>query len=290
MYEKIVIASDLSEATNHVINCVKDLKEMGTKEVILFHALGIRHLDALQYDLVRYAEPVLFEQQELLKRLGFSVKIAIGKDGIVWELNRVVEKENASLVVIGTHGRGMAFDTLLGGEAHKIVHNARFPLLIIRLQLVEGKGEQICAADCLSLSRKILYLTDFSDTAQRAFTHLVKMVEIGAHRISLLHVQDQTRIEKHLRDRLEEFNAIDTERLEMLKSTLISKGAREVDILLKYGMPVNQILKVSKEDDYSFILMGSQGRGYVKESFLGSVSNNVVRRATLPVLLIPALR
>jgi len=116
------------------------------------------------------------------------------------------------------------------------------------------------------------------------------MVETGAQRISLLHVQDQTRIEKHLRDRLEEFNAIDTERLEMLKSTLISKGAREVDILLKYGMPVNQILKVSKEDDYSFILMGSQGRGYVKESFLGSVSNNIVRRAALPVLLIPALR
>jgi len=290
MYEKIVIASDLSEATSHVINCVQDLKKMGTKEVILFHALGIRHLDALQYDLVRYAEPVLFEQQELLKRLGFSVKIAIGKDGIVWELGRVVEKENASLVVIGTHGRGMAFDTLLGGEAHKIMHNARFPLLIIRLQLVMGEGEEKCAVNCLSLSRKILYVTDFSDTAQRAFTHLVKMVEIGAQRISLMHVQDQTRIEKHLRDRLEEFNAIDTERLEMLKNTLISKGAREVDILLNYGMPVNEILKVSKEDDHSFILMGSQGRGYVKESFLGSVSNNVVRRATLPVLLISAVR
>ncbi|MCX5846923.1 MAG: universal stress protein [Deltaproteobacteria bacterium] len=290
MYEKVVIASDLSDATTHVINCVQDLKKMGTKEVILFHALGIKHLDALQYDLVRYAEPILFGQQELLKRLGFSVKLAIGKDGIVWELVKVVEKENASLVVIGTHGRGMAFDTLLGGEAHKIMHNSRFPLLVIRLQLVKGEGEEKCAADCLSFSRKILYVTDFSDTAQRAFTHLVKMVEIGAQRISLLHVQDQTRIEKHLRDRLEEFNAIDTERLEMLKSTLISKGAREVDILLKYGMPVNQILKLSKEDDYSFILMGSQGRGYVKESFLGSVSNNVVRRATLPVLLIPALR
>jgi hypothetical protein len=40
MYEKIVIASDLSEATSHVINCVQYLKKMGTEEVVLFQARG----------------------------------------------------------------------------------------------------------------------------------------------------------------------------------------------------------------------------------------------------------
>jgi len=293
MYEKIVIASDLSEATNHVINCVQDLKKMGTREVILFHSLGLKYRYALQYDMTILAEPLLSEEEKLLKRLGFSVKVAIGTNGVVWELHRIVEEENASLVVIGTHGRGMAFDALLGGEAHKIMHAATFPLLIIRLHLAEGEDTPKCAADCLSLSKKILYVTDFSDTAQRAFTHLEKMVELGAKRVSLLHVQDRTRmtsIEKHLPRLLKEFNAIDTQRLELLKSSLVTKGAHEVDTLLKYGMPVDEILKVSREDDYSFILMGSQGRGYVKESFLGSVSNNVVRLASLPVLLIPALR
>jgi nucleotide-binding universal stress UspA family protein len=290
MYENIIIASDLSNATSHIINCVQVLKTMGTKEVILFHALGIKYLDTLQYDLIKYAEPVLFEQQQLLKRLNFSVKIAIGKNGIVWELNKIAEKENASLVVIGTHGKGMAFDSLIGGTAEKILHNAHFPLLIIRLRQLGGEELPVCGADCLSLSKKILYVTDFSDTSHRAFTHLEKMVEVGAHRITLLHVQDKTRIEKHLLDQLEEFNAIDSNRLEMMKSTLIKKGAREVNILLKYGMPVSEILNVSQEDDHSFIIMGSQGRGYVKEIFLGSVSDNVVRHATLPILLIPALR
>lgn len=250
----------------------------------------IRHLDTLQPDLTKLVEPALSAQQHLLQRLGFSVKIVIGADGVPLELRQAVEKEDASLVVIGTHGRGMAFDTLLGGTAHKIIHSACFPLLVVRLQLLMAEREEKCMVNCLSFSKKILYVTDFSDNAQRAFAHLVKMVEIGAHRITLLHVQDKTRIEKHLLQRLDEFNAIDTQRLEMLRNTLTEKGAREVDIQLKYGMPVNEILNVSKEADYSFILMGSQGLGYVKESFLGSVSNNVVRRATLPVLLIPALR
>lgn len=40
MYEKIVIASDLSETVSHLINCVQDLKKMGTTEVILFHVRG----------------------------------------------------------------------------------------------------------------------------------------------------------------------------------------------------------------------------------------------------------
>jgi nucleotide-binding universal stress UspA family protein len=290
MYEKVIIASDLSKAMNHVMNCIQGLKTMGTKEVILFHALGIKHLDTLQYDLIKDAEPVLNEQQQLLNKLNFSVKIAIEKNGVVWGLNKIVQKENASLVVIGTHGKGTAFDSLIGGTAEKILHNARFPLLIIRLRQIDGEELPMCDAHCLSFSRKILYVTDFSDTSHRAFTHLEKMVEVGAHRISLLHVQDKTRIEKHLLDQLEEFNAVDANRLEMLKRTLIGKGAREVNVLLKYGVPVSEILKISQEGDYSFILMGSQGRGYVKEVFLGSVSDNVVRHATLPVLLVPALR
>jgi len=37
-------------------------------------------------------------------------------------------------------------------------------------------------------------------------------------------------------------------------------------------------------------VMGSQGRGFIGEVFLGSVSHQVVRRAPVPVLLVPTLR
>ncbi|MFW6129032.1 MAG: universal stress protein [Candidatus Aminicenantaceae bacterium] len=38
-----------------------------------------------------------------------------------------------------------------------------------------------------------------------------------------------------------------------------------------------------REIKYTMIVMGSQGRGFIKEIFLGSVSNNVLRHATIPV-------
>jgi len=48
------------------------------------------------------------------------------------------------------------------------------------------------------------------------------------------------------------------------------------------------IVKVahSKKDKFDLIVMGSRGRGAVKELFLGSVSNYVVHTSNIPVLLV----
>lgn len=45
MSEKIIFAPDLSPATDAVIECLEPLRKIGVQEVILTHALGIRHLD-----------------------------------------------------------------------------------------------------------------------------------------------------------------------------------------------------------------------------------------------------
>jgi len=38
------------------------------------------------------------------------------------------------------------------------------------------------------------------------------------------------------------------------------------------------------------VVMGSQGRGFIGEVFLGSVSHTVTRHSKVPLLLIPAIR
>jgi nucleotide-binding universal stress UspA family protein len=290
MFHTALFATDLSPASSRVVDCLPGLRTLGTQHVILVHALGIKHLDEMRHLFSPFVEPQLAAQQKLVESHGFNVTRHIAAGLPVFEVHRMANELAASLIVVGSHGWTLARDALLGGTAMSILHHAALPVLVIRLQIVEEDGRSRCESACSDFRRHVLFCTDFSETAERAFKCVEKIVENGAQRVTLLHVQDQSRIEKHLKHRLAEFNEIDRGRLERLQSRLTEKGATQVRIELPYGSPIREILRVAEREDEALIVMGSQGRGFIGEVFLGSVSHQVVRRAPVPVLLIPALR
>jgi len=116
------------------------------------------------------------------------------------------------------------------------------------------------------------------------------VVEATRSRVTLLHVQDRSRLAPHLLSRLEEFNEIDAERLERLRDRLLQQGASKVDTKLEFGLPLPVILDTLGQEDFSLVVMGSQGRGFVSELALGSVANGVARKAPRPVLFVPRAR
>jgi nucleotide-binding universal stress UspA family protein len=140
---------------------------------------------------------------------------------------------------------------------------------------------------CEDFREHVLYCTDFSDPAEQAFPYVERLVACGTKRVTLLHVQDRTRIEKYLSDRLPEFNEIDRRRLQLLQQRLEQRGATEVRIEIPYGLPGQEIIRLAREEDYHLIVLGTRGRGFFAEAFLGSVSLQVVRSSPAPVLLVP---
>ena len=291
MFKKILIASDLSPASDSVITCMKGFKSLGVEEVILFYALGLKYIDSLKTLLKDSVEPALIKQQNTIKAEGFNTTLEIAPGIPSEEIKRVAKAKDVSLIVIGSHGESAASHLLfrIGGVTSEVLHSHEKPLLLIRTKVTEVNGEKCVEPSCADFKEKILYATDFSDTAHRAFDYVERIVEDGCKNVTLLHVQDKTKIDNYLKDKLEEFNRIDTERLEMLKERLVKKGAANIEIKIPYGNPTQEILNESK-NGYTLIVMGSQGRGFIKELFLGSVSHNVARSADVSVLLIPALR
>ncbi len=100
-------------------------------------------------------------------------------------------------------------------------------------------------------------------------------------------VQDSARVEPHLHERLDEFNRIDSERLERIQRSLMRSGACSVDTALVFGRPGPEIVRFAADKKCSLIVMGTQGRGALAEAFLGSVSHYVARHSPAPTLLIP---
>jgi nucleotide-binding universal stress UspA family protein len=63
--------------------------------------------------------------------------------------------------------------------------------------------------------------------------------------------------------------------------------AQVTNILVRPGYPVEEILKAADEEDCSMIVLGTHGKGFLKQTFLGSVARSVLDRAKKPVFIVP---
>ncbi len=290
MFETIVVATDLSEASDMVITCLRGLHDLGTRKVVLAHALGVRYEEEIARLLSQMAEPKLTNQRAALEAQGFQVAVEVGPGTAMVEVNRIAEKHRASLIVVGSLGATCTREALLGGTALAILHRAQIPVLVVRVRVAEPGASEKCRVICEDFTKHVLFPTDFSDNAEKAFEQVRQLAANGVRRVTLLHVQDKIKIDPHLKERLGEFNRIDQERLERLKDELTRQGATDVDIKIPYESPTQEILRLASQDKDTLIVMGGQGRGFIREVFLGSVSHNVARYATAPVLIVPPIR
>lgn len=290
MLSSILVASDGSEASDRLVDCVRGLKAVGSHRAVLAHVFHVRDVGGLYETLRSEMLPRLERQAAVLRDAGFEVRIETPYGYPAAELARVAREQNVQLIAAGSHGASLSRDRVLGSTVSDLLHRLQLPLLLIRIQILEQDGGVRCRAACEGLFGSILFPTDFSDNASHAFVHLEHIVREAQSRVTLLHVQDRSRLGKHLAHRLAEFNEIDSERLAGMKLRLEQSGAAEVATEIPYGLPIEEILTRARSGDFSLILMGAQGRGFFSEVFLGSVANQVARLAPLPVLLVPALR
>ena len=290
MLSSIVVATDGSEASERMLECAEGLRRVGGRQATLVHVFHVREVGGLYESLQLHTLPKLERQAGELRAAGFAVEIQTPLGIPFYEINRLACERAASLIVVGSLGASLVKEALLGSTAHAVLQNAVLPVLLVRLEILEEDGGRRCRAACENMFRHLLFPTDFSDNAARAFLYLEHIVREARSEVTLLHVQDRTRITKHLEHRLEEFNRIDAERLEGMKLRLEQCGAHSVQMEIPYGSPTQIILERARSNDFSLILMGSQGRGFIQEVFLGSVANQVARLAPLPVLFVPAIR
>jgi nucleotide-binding universal stress UspA family protein len=289
MFKRILIATDLSESSDAVIHCMSNFKSLGVEEVILFYACGIKYLDTIAADIKNAVEPDLKRQQKTIEAQGFKTTIEIAPGFPSEELKKLAIQKDVSLIIIGSQGESAATHLLFrfGGVTSEILHSHEKPLLMVRTKVVEKDGVRKVESLCKNLKERILFATDLSDITTKTFDYLLRLVENGCKKVTLLHVQDKTKIEKYLSEKLEDFNRIDNARLETRRQILLKRGVEEVDIKILYGIPSKEIL-IESTYGYSLIIMGSQGRGFFKEIFIGSVSHNVARNADASILLIPS--
>ena len=250
---------------------------------MLVHVVNIRDAGGLSGKFQEHGKKTLEQQKTKLEQKGIKTKVEVPIGFPSYEINEIADKENVSLIMIGSHGKSLAKEVLLGGTGEQIIRDARKPVLIMKLNIKEGEG---CSLFCENIFKSILYPTDFSNDAEKVFPYIKKALDGGCEKIVLLHVQEEHKIKPHLENRLDEFNRIDQDRLDRIKKELLDLGAKDVKTIIEMGKTIPIILKVSESEDICLIALGARGRSLFGEIFIGSTANNVARHAKMPVLFI----
>ena len=149
--------------------------------------------------------------------------------------------------------------------------------------------------------KTILFATDLSKNSAYAFYYAIHMAKRDEAKIVILHaVEPLPRMlvsfedfeHKVAKNRWEDTVKKFKEQIQDISVKVDARtGISSVDlvskILIRLGPPVEEILRVVDEEGCDMIVLGTHGKGFLKQTFLGSVSSSVLLRARKPVFVVP---
>ena len=292
MNKKAILATDLSETADLLIDCTDQYRALGMDNIALFHALGVSYTNFAGYTFMDSTKQKLNKLKNQLEDKGFNTEIILKEGQPARELVQFAQEDPESLIIIGTKGMGFAKDVLIGSTADQVLRHGENPILVIQLldKLEENDDPAKCEFYCHEINRNVLFATDFSEAAEEAFYHFKKQVAPQAEHILLMHVQNREVMKHREEAEIKKFNEIDESRLERLKDDLQKSSDAVIDLNITTGVPSQQIIKAISNHNASLVVMGAQGRNFISDHILGSTVRRVIEGGNINTMVIPTTK
>jgi nucleotide-binding universal stress UspA family protein len=136
--------------------------------------------------------------------------------------------------------------------------------------------------------RRILVAVDGTPVAREAARVGLELAERLGARVSLLHV-----LPPSLEEHAEEFEAFEQACEQYARDLLqemrlvTGRAGPPTETRVARGEPSPAILRTADEVEADLVVLGTRDRSRVARTLLGSVADEVVRRSTRPVLVVP---
>jgi nucleotide-binding universal stress UspA family protein len=290
MMSSILVATDLSEASDGVLRAAAALANLADAELHVIHALEVPMLPYSTADRAAasvdgwLAEARAALDEQFRRALPpqaevSSVHLAVGSVHLA-VLERAAEVA-ADLLVLGPHRLRPFGDRFLGSTADRVIRTASAPCLLVR------------GALDLPL-RRLMLPTDLSEPAGGALRVALRwLAAFGA-------AADGDRrgaelLVVHVVPRMYEMPdfAFDQEVVVPEVERLIREALDEVEASaavrerVTWGdVPADEILRVAVSEGADLLVLGTHGHGAVRRVLLGSVASALARGAPCSVLLV----
>jgi nucleotide-binding universal stress UspA family protein len=182
------------------------------------------------------------------------------------DLHRTAEEEKADLIVLSSHGASGFKEMFIGSNAEVVVRNSTVPVLVIKgLPLDE-------------VFKKAVFACDFSDDFIEPFIKIRQILDFFECELQLVYVNTpgaKFRTTKEKNERIDKF----FHKLGLDKNNF--SVAEVSDYSIEEG-----ILEFAKTNESDLIVMPTHGKHGIEHFFEGSIAEDVVNHAVLPVLTV----
>lgn len=270
----ILVATDGSEESREAVRFGATLTHALGGKLTLVHVV-----DSPQEQGA--AETVLNEARDEAAKYGGQgsthVKVGDPAEAIVGVRREIA----ADMLVVGTHARKGVARVVLGSVAESLYKRALCPVAVVR-EFDQSSG----------ILGPLVAPTDFSEGANHAVQAAALLARTLGVRLTVLHVLPEALPPKgeegpEARRRAAERLRRDAEaRLRSLGESL-RLNAAQVDLALVTGVDAAEVVHMGKEIHAGCIVMGTRGLSGLPRVLLGSVTDQVLREAPCPVLVVP---
>lgn len=288
---QILCPVDFSETSRHALNHAVEIARWFKSKITALYVMN---------PLLRIDPPLLFAEstgrgrtvedevalQTELRELMSTAAVGLETEVLLDEgppAGRILERATSlrsDLIVLGTHGRG-GFDRLiLGSVTEKVLRKASCPVLTVPPPAVVATKLPY---------EQLLCPVDFSESSLSALKFALSIAQESDAHITILHAIEWPRDDELSGIEVDTpaFRRRAEEQTMRSLNDLVPEDVRvwcKPDTAVSFGKAYQQILEAAEQKHADLIVIGMRGRTALDLMLFGSTTNQVVRRASCPVL------
>lgn len=270
LMKRILVPTDFSSQAENAMKVAAQLAAKHGSEIYLVHSLEMPLSIGGSSDNSNLPESLYFIKlaeknfSELLKKpylQEIDVHETIGHNEIYNDISATVENNNIDLVIMGSHGANGFKEMFIGSNTEKVVRTSKIPVLVIKND--HPKFE----------INDFVFATDFAEECRWSFNEAQKFAKNAGAKMHLLFVNTPG-----------DFKTT-AEANEIMNNFVKGMGAENYTLNVYNDNSIEKgILQFAKDKNAQLIGMSTHGRKGISHFFNGSVSEDLVNHANMPVI------
>jgi nucleotide-binding universal stress UspA family protein len=280
MFTRVLLPLDGSDTAERVLPQLRRLLTYPSAEILVFRAIDAAFPDvaamapAEQAEAERYVRRISFQLIQEGRRARPLVREGSGPAGIL----RVAQEEDVDLIALSTHGRTGLSRLVLGSVAESVLRGASVPAFLVRSFPSALGAPSRGRLETMPL-HNVLVPLDGGDISQRVVPFVRDLVRPLDARVTLLYVNEPPGPHPHW---LVPGGGLEEVERELRASTI------PVATVVREGPAAAEILAACRSNAADLLVMASHARSGPARWLFGSVTENVLRAAEIPMIVVPA--